>query len=52
MAKPKSKPAAPKPTGQYKVGYGKPPSTRGFGPATAVTQPAAKRVNRPPMKSS
>jgi hypothetical protein len=43
MAKPKSKPAAPKPTGQYKVGYGKPPEHTRFRPGHSGNPAGGKK---------
>jgi hypothetical protein len=43
MAKPKSKPAAAKPTGQYKVGYGKPPEHTRFPPGQSGNPAGGKK---------
>ena len=43
---------SPKPSGQYDVGYGRPPMHSRFKPGETATAPAVEKASRPPMKSS
>jgi hypothetical protein len=46
----KSKP--PKPPGQFKVGYGRPPEEDQFGPGKSGNPVAVEKASRPPTKRS